>query len=73
MKGQVIFSPNGQVVIAFDNTPDGDFAVAKARIDAFKQAAARLGLPITFGGEVERHIPDDSHQLLHQHGVSHHH
>ena len=37
---------------------------AKVQIDAFKQAAARLGLPISFGGEAEWHIPDESHQLM---------
>jgi len=60
------------LLLTVETGRSGDFAVAKARIDAFKQAAARLGLPISFGGEAEWHIPDESHQLLHQHGVSHH-
>jgi hypothetical protein len=30
-------------------------------------ACALVDLPITFSGEVERHIPDDNHRLLHQH------
>lgn len=71
MRGQIVFNVNNQMVIAFDK--EGTFEEARVKIERLKALAAQLGIPVVFTGDVESHLPDETHKLLHSSGVSHHH
>jgi isochorismate hydrolase len=70
MNGQIVFAPNGQLVVAIDNDGVSTFEEAAAKITALKAALKQLGVPLVFTGEVEQHVHADPQGRLLAH--SHH-
>ena len=70
MNGQIVFEPNGQMVVAIDNDGVSTFEEAAARIAALKATLKQIGVPLACTGEVEQHVHTDPQGRLLAH--SHH-
>lgn len=77
MKGTIVFAPDGSTVIAIENDGVSTFEEAASKLSALKKELAALGIPLTFTGEVERHVHTDPRDRLlahagHSHGGASH-